>query len=337
MMLTLHLTSLPLFAQPGTWEYYKTAFISNDGRVIDYYQEQCSHSEGQGYGMLLAVRHDDKETFSNLYHWTVSNLMVRKDGLAAWKWGRRITGTWGIIDYNNATDGDILIAWACLIAGEKWKDSTYIEFARNIVECIKAHLILERNGKKILLPGYFGFDTDSKVRLNPSYFVFPAFEAFVTIKDREFWVSLGRDCREIIASSSFTRFRLPADWVYLDVGGKISIDDPQHGYFQYEAIRVPLYLSMGSDKNALSAFSDYLHFSQRLGYLPLSVNLLEEQVSLKEAPAGFYAVMSQCARFINLPAISSDLMATADRKIQMEKKDYYSTTLYLMAKTMDMP
>ena len=25
------------FAQPGTWEYYKTAFISNDGRVIDYY------------------------------------------------------------------------------------------------------------------------------------------------------------------------------------------------------------------------------------------------------------------------------------------------------------
>ena len=64
MMLGLHLTCLPLFAQPGTWEHYKKTFISNDGRVIDYYQEQCSHSEGQGYGMLLAVRHNDKETFS---------------------------------------------------------------------------------------------------------------------------------------------------------------------------------------------------------------------------------------------------------------------------------
>jgi len=39
-----------------------------------------SHSEGQGYGMLLAVAADDRPTFDLLWGWTRAQLMLRNDG-----------------------------------------------------------------------------------------------------------------------------------------------------------------------------------------------------------------------------------------------------------------
>ena len=55
------------YAQPAKdWEAYKKRFVSPDGRVVDFLQGQISHSEGQGYGLLLAVLQDDpRASFSN--------------------------------------------------------------------------------------------------------------------------------------------------------------------------------------------------------------------------------------------------------------------------------
>jgi hypothetical protein len=45
------------------WRSYKRRFLSDQGRVIDTANGGISHSEGQGYGMLLAVAASDHETF----------------------------------------------------------------------------------------------------------------------------------------------------------------------------------------------------------------------------------------------------------------------------------
>ncbi len=331
----LHILAMPVWsAQPGTWENYKQNFISQDGRIIDFYQNQCSHSEGQGYGMLLAVHFNDPKTFARIFTWTQANLMVRKDGLAAWKWGKRINGNWDIIDYNNASDGDILIAWACLNAWKKWQNKIYLTTAETIINSIKKHLIVQINSQKILLPGYFGFDRNKHLKIYPSYTVFPAFQAFAQHEDKDFWMALITDSLTLIKHSLFSKFHLPADWILLEIAAKQSISQQTYGDFHYESIRVPLYLLMAGKTKQLESFSSFLTLSHNVGYLPALVDLSQGRISVDDAPAGFYAIMAQCALANKHDNIAANFMKKADEKIAAENKDYYSTTLYLLAKNM---
>ena len=69
-------------------------------------------------------------TFDRIWGWTRANLMVRDDALLAWRWepGKRPA----VADMNNASDGDILVAWALAEAGEFWGDMSYRTAARRI-------------------------------------------------------------------------------------------------------------------------------------------------------------------------------------------------------------
>ena len=68
---------------PDLWQAYKSAFVSPGGRVVDNANGDISHSEGQGYAMLLAVAADDRSAFDEIWGWTRAQLMLREDGLAA--------------------------------------------------------------------------------------------------------------------------------------------------------------------------------------------------------------------------------------------------------------
>ncbi len=59
------------------WATYKQRFISSEGRLIDDSAGNVSHSEGQGYAMLLAAFAGDRETFDKLWSWTAANLEIR--------------------------------------------------------------------------------------------------------------------------------------------------------------------------------------------------------------------------------------------------------------------
>ncbi len=324
-------------AKPGTWQYYKNTFISSDGRIIDYYKNRSSHSEGQGYGMLLAIYHNDKSTFNKILNWTRNNLKIRNDNLFAWHWGKRVTGDWGIIDYNNATDGDLLIAWALLKAYEKWKRPEFKKYGLEIAKSIKKKLIINRKGNLHLMPGYYGFHSEERVTLNPSYFIYPAFAHFSRYEDTLFWQKLSTHCLNITFYTLFTRLKLPANWIRIDKNGTISLDHERRKYFGYEAIRIPLYLSISKKKTHLRAFSKYLNFNEKLGYLPDVIDLEHEQVSINEAPAGFCAVVSACAKSLGRNNLSKKLMKRAVRKIKKEHRNYYSHSLYLIARKVISP
>jgi endoglucanase len=53
--------------------------VTEAGRVVDTAKGLISHSEGQGYGLLLAVAAGDRSTFDRIWGWTRANLAVRKD------------------------------------------------------------------------------------------------------------------------------------------------------------------------------------------------------------------------------------------------------------------
>jgi endoglucanase len=320
-----------ILASPeNAWTAYKKKFVSDDGRVIDFYQESMSHSEGQGYGLLLSLMHNDQPTFERVLKWSIDNLQVRSDALFAWAWGKRSNGSWTIIDYNNASDGDILIALALLRAGQKWNNKTYETLALKIIKEIRMLLATRHNGASLILPAYYGFEKKKGIILNPGYLIFPAFSRFAAVDDSKFWKKIHTDGTRIIKQARFSRFKLPADWILLQ-NGDLSVYASKSTAFGYEAIRVPLYIIWDSNKVLLKFFSPYLQFIEKSYYLPNWVNLVDGSISVDEAPAGFHSVLGRCAALLGLKALNQKLQKKAEEKIKHESKDYYSHTLYLLS------
>lgn len=64
--LTLTLLAGDARAESAGWAQYKHRFLLPEGRIIDTGNHNVSHSEGQGFGMLLAVYNNDRPTFDLL-------------------------------------------------------------------------------------------------------------------------------------------------------------------------------------------------------------------------------------------------------------------------------
>ena len=90
------------------WAAWKAAYLDDSGRVVDQLQQGASHSESQGYGLLLAAIFGDDPVFDQIYRWTETNLAVRSDALLAWRWLPEGAGR--VPDRNNASDGDLFYA-----------------------------------------------------------------------------------------------------------------------------------------------------------------------------------------------------------------------------------
>ncbi len=322
-------------AAPGgaeEWAAYQKAFVSADGRVIDHFQNDISHSEGQGYGLLLALIHGDRPGFDRILKWTFDNLQVRRDALFAWSFGRRTNGAWSIIDYNNASDGDALIAFALLKAAERWNHPPYREAAGRIIGDMRTQLAAAASGYHLIAPAYYGFDSGPAAVFNTGYFILPAYARFAEVDEEGFWKRVLKDSGRLLEKAAFSRFKLPADWVAVE-NGQIAVHAAKSPYFGYEAIRVPLYLAWGGNLDLLSPFKAYLQFVEDTGFLPSRVNLVDETVSVQAAPAGFHAVWAVCAEKLGRNALARRLWQEAEARIRQEPQDYYSHTLYLLAKS----
>jgi endoglucanase len=310
----------------AAWRSYKTRFITEQGRVVDTANGRISHSEGQGYGMLLAVAADDRAAFERIWAWTRANLLVRDDQLAAWRWepDRRPA----VADMNNATDGDLLIAWALTEAGEVWADGGYRIAARRIAVEIGRKLILPgtANGS-LLLPGMAGFSADDRPDgpvLNLSYYVFPAFQRLPIVAPEFDWAELGRAGLRLIDKARFSKARLPSDWVTLKDG----MPQPAQGFpaeFSYNALRVPLYL-------AWAGFDQPRH---HVDYLNLWRSADRRVVALVELTGGTVSTRLSEPGYLALPALSACASAGVPfpRHVLSPQgsENYYPATLHLLA------
>lgn len=223
------------------WTRYATQFVASDGRVIDNANGNISHSEGQGYGMLIAYLAGQPADFQRIWSFTESELLVRDDGLAAWRW--EVDKTPHISDFNNATDGDILIAYALALAGRKWRKVAYLQAAARIATGILSQTVKMHSGRAILLPGVDGFSAESRPDgpvVNPSYLILEAFPILNDIIPSPLWSALSDDGLDLISRARFGPARLPPEWLALN-----GIPKPAKGFdpvFSYNAIRIPLYL-----------------------------------------------------------------------------------------------
>lgn len=225
------------------WPLYKKRFISPEGRVIDNGNGGISHSEGQGYGMLLAVATQDREAFDLLWKWTSTNLSVRGDGLSAWRWepGR----TPNVTDKNNASDGDILIAWALGEAGIRWNEPQFTQTMLRISKAIFEKNVITTRVGPTLLPGAVGFSASDRPDgpvVNLSYWIFPAIDRLQQMDTANNWAGLRRSGLTLLREGRYGPLGLPPEW--LSVGEKQASPAAKfERTFGYNAVRIPLYLA----------------------------------------------------------------------------------------------
>lgn len=226
---------------PALWADYRQRLV-RDGRVVDTGNDDISHSEGQGYGMLLAVAADDRKSFDALWQWT-ARVLQRKDALLRWSYRPcPAEDVSCVTDNNNASDGDLLVAWALLRAFEAWDNVAYRASAHRILAAVEQHLVIEHNSCALLLPGAKGFRHDGSVTVNLSYWVFPALQAFEREQPDGPWRAL-IDCGvRLVDAARFGEAQLPPDWLELDDDGLRPSPrfPPRYGF---DAVRIPLYMA----------------------------------------------------------------------------------------------
>ncbi len=224
----------------SAWDTYKARFLMPDGRIVDTGNNSVSHTEGQGFAMMMAVMNDDRASFDKIWGWTNKTLRNPANGLFYWRFNPVEADP--VTDKNNATDGDTFIAWALLKAGEKWRNNDYLAASDTIAKAIVAHNVMTYAGYKVMLPGASGFDLNSNVTLNPSYFVLPAWRDLGNRSHLTVWKDLINDSEKLLGKMRFGNGQLPTDWVSLYADGRVTPAKQWPARFSYDAIRVPLYV-----------------------------------------------------------------------------------------------
>ncbi|MGZ8272740.1 MAG: glycosyl hydrolase family 8 [Burkholderiaceae bacterium] len=294
---------------PALWDEFRRRFVTNDGRVLD--DDGSTHSEGLGTALLASVAAADHPRFERI--WSVARGLWRDDGLFSW----RVQGGGRVIDANNATDGDLYIAWALAGAARVFGSPDLANEARRIARAIRAHCIRETRHGPVLVPGRFGFDRGGYVVANPSYWVFPALSSLDAVDPHPLWRALSDTALVLLARTHFGNRGLTADWIEIDHDVRPWRERPAR--FGYEAIRVPLFLYWGGHlaHAQLAAFTRHAAAPA----FPAWVGLDRDEASPDRAPAGFEAI-ARLARA--LPAVTRAQLPGLNGS-------YYSSSLTLLA------
>ncbi|MDY6962586.1 MAG: glycosyl hydrolase family 8 [Pseudomonadota bacterium] len=305
---------------PSLWQDYTSRFLDASGRIVDNANGGISHSEGQGYGLLLAFFANSPSDFEQIWSFTKTELMIRDDGLTAWKWDPGAQPH--VTDVNNASDGDLLIAYALAMAGAAWEREDYLASAAALAHAILDNVVVESGGRVLLLPAAEGFDagerTDGPV-INPSYWIFESFPIMAILAPSDRWSRLQQDGIALIGKMQFGPRQLPAEWVSLARQPK-----PAEGFaaeFGYNAVRIPLYL--------LRASLEHIELARRM----LQAMTIDGTPAIIDLPSGQAKERLEDPgyQFVNhILACVSEGRAVPVAARELTSQLYYPATLHLL-------
>ena len=170
----------------ASWQSYCRHFIKGDGQVIIPEEGGGTISEAQAYALLRAVWANDPTVFNRVYSFTyekLSRVRTHGDSLLAWRWGRLPGGSWGVLDANSATDGDLDYALALVLAHRRgWRAPPnlpdYREEARRVqADILAKEVVALPEGDVLLTPGNW-HELKPPYLVNPSYFSPAAYRLF---------------------------------------------------------------------------------------------------------------------------------------------------------------
>jgi endoglucanase len=303
------------------WTAYKDRFLAAEGRIVDDANGDISHSEGQGYGMLLAYLADSRADFDRIWAFTRAELLLRDDGLVMWKWDPAATPH--VTDTNNASDGDLLIAYALTLAGEAWSRRDLTAAAVSLGRAIMRSNVRTVGGRLVLMPAATGFEAKDRPDgpvVNLSYWVFEAFPALAQLLPEHQWAKLSNDGLDLLEQTLFGKSGLPPDWTALTEGLP-----PARGFapeFGYNALRIPLYLVRAGNRDA-----------QLLGAFASGITGPDGALKLVDIPSGAQKAALSDPGYRAIPAALACVVGKTplpDDLKTFQPTQYYPSTLHLL-------
>jgi len=203
----------------SAWARYKQNYIfcgancgNNLGLVFDPLSGYYAVSEGVGYGLLLAVLHDDQDTFDLIYD--SARRIMRDDETGLYHW--RIDSNGTIVGFGSATDADFDIAMALIFADQRvrvgvWQDSILMDYrggATELLDNIWTHSIV--NGRYIKPGNNYGGGGQAIVNL--SYFSPAWFRLYDDFIGRNQWKQLIDTGYEMLYATDGNGLGLAPDW-----------------------------------------------------------------------------------------------------------------------------
>ncbi len=201
-------------------------------------------SEGIGYGMLLMVYFSDNTPTSNYQTqfdklWNYYKNRPGYNGIMNWKiQGFSTTCNQGAGNCNGATDGDVDVATALVLAYRQFGDAKYLTGAQALSSAIYAN---ELDASKVFKPGD-AWDS----RKNPSYFSPAAVELFKSIDaNPSRWDAVLTANYALLQSNANITTGLVSDWCTATGTPTYPTAPYNNAYiFNYDASRTPWRLAM---------------------------------------------------------------------------------------------
>ena len=302
------------------WNAYQRKFVRDNGRVVDDANGEISHSESQGYGLLLAYLAGDRAGFERIWTFTRLELLIRDDGLAAWKWDPAASPH--VTDINNASDGDLLIAYALGLAGRAWKIPNYLTAGRKIARALGGAAVKREGGRVLLMPAVEGFDREDRPDgpvVNVSYWIFEAFETMRWLAPETDWPDVTKSGLSLVDAFAQEGKVIP-DWTSLRGEPSAAAGfDPVLGY---NAIRVPLYLLRAGLADRSRVAPVYEAWKNGVGVLDAKTG----RTTIPLPEPGYRMLQASLACALDGVPVPDDLL-------RFEPTLYYPSTLYLLARS----
>ena len=178
----------------NAYNAWKNAYVASCGSTyrVKFDDGNSTVSEGIAYGMLLSVYADDKNLFDGLWAYYKANM--NGNGVMNWKIG----GCSGVTGSNGATDAELDVAMALIIATEQW-GSSYASIAKSFIKTIKN---TEMNNDGQTLNGDAWGNMNSC--RNPSYFAPAYYKEFAKVDtdNGSFWGTTAIDASNTILKAN---------------------------------------------------------------------------------------------------------------------------------------
>lgn len=233
------------------WNSWRSAYLKPAGTgkyYVKYNTAGETVSEAHGYGMLLTVimegyEPDAKTYFDGLYNYYKAHPSVNNSFLMAWKQNSSFQNVEGA---DSATDGDMDIAYALLLADKQWGSGgtiNYLQAAKDIINAIMQSAVNQSLWNLRLGDWATG---NSAKNTRPSDFMLQHMKAYQLATNDTKWTNVINTTYAVINtlfSNNSPNSGLMPDFVINSNGWKPApadfLEGPDDGHYNYNSCRTP--------------------------------------------------------------------------------------------------
>jgi endo-1,4-beta-D-glucanase Y len=233
------------------YEYWKVKYLVESTKVpgdykVAYNKKNWTVSEAMGYGMLIVVQMAGYDPKAKEYFDGLNRFRKRypsKNNKAFMSW--QVRDEANTETDSSATDGDLDMATALLMAAQQWDDKTYFEEASVIIRNIETELVRKDYSLRL---GDWDRDGSEYEGTRPSDFITAHFRAFYAATGNELWQKVEEKCYSILEQLQedySPSTGLIPDFAIRDREGGWKpayskfLEDKNDGNYNYNSCRVP--------------------------------------------------------------------------------------------------